>query len=277
MEMNYRIMKKRFLIKVLFLFCAVLFLLSAGTLISYWRAYREGKEEYEALVRDTVCVRQDIFKEGAQRTDTEPGGQESSDSNGLFPPALSIDFDALSEVNDDVVAWIDFPGQEISYPVVQGDDNDYYLNHTFGNTRNIAGSIFQDARNKGMMTDENTIIYGHNMKNGTMFGLLKKYREKTYLDRFPYFDIYTPDGVYRCRIFAAGNVAAREEYYPAAFSDENERRQYLERMKSFSWYEIPAVEHAEKAPLVLLSTCTGADHNNRFVLAGQAVRFYRNE
>lgn len=203
------------------------------------------------------------------------------------PPALLIDFDYLQGINSDVAGWIDFPGQDISYPVVLGNDNEYYLHHTFRKEDNFAGSIFVDSRNRGLFVDDNTIIYGHNMKNGSMFGKLKRYMEQDHYEQYPCFDVYTPEMTYRCRIIAACRVRADMKNYPVTFADYAEREKFVQEMKDQCGYvttkaqmtELQKAEsldlkmrgtEAKGAPLVMLSTCVGNQHDYRWILLAEA-------
>ncbi len=276
-------MNRQKIFRILFVISLVVFVISCGMLLSYLRVYHEGDSEYQQVLQGAVQVRQTEGQTEEVREDAglSAGDPESRDQDGAPEeqakdvPALLIDFDALLEQNPDTVGWIDFPGQDVSYPIVQGDDNDHYLYYTFNGTRNALGSIFLDVRNSGMMSDGNTIIYGHNMKNGSMFGFLKKYQEKEHYEKYPYFDIYVPEGVYRCRIVSAGKILVETENYRLNFTDGQDRQDYIDRIRKTSGYEISWED--EEKPLVLLSTCTGSDHSYRFVVLAQAEEFYPAE
>lgn len=123
------------------------------------------------------------------------------DSNQKVP--IDVDWESLLAVNPDIVGWIFAEGVDISYPVLQGSDNEYYLKHTLEGDYNFAGSIFMDYQNEPDLSDCNTIIYGHNMKNGSMFGSLKKYSNEDAYAVDPYFWILTPDANYRYEIQSA--------------------------------------------------------------------------
>lgn len=259
------------LFRILFAAAFIVCVASGALLFNYYRTNQEGSQEYRSLTAKAVTMKME-----AGHSDKQPGQNiESSQQAGVLknPPALLIDFDQLRKVNPDVAAWIDFPGQSISYPVVQSGDNEHYLKYTFEGKKNSNGCIFADSRNTGLMTDGNTIIYGHNMKSGAMFGMLKKYMEREHYEKFPYFDVYTPDGIYRCEIVACARIQAREENYPVNFSGELERNQYIADMKALGSYEIQGLDSAEEdGPLVLLSTCTGGQKAYRFAVLGRAVK-----
>ncbi len=318
--------KKRKIYRVLFVISAVIFLIAAGMLASFWWDYRKDDQEYQKVAEDAVTVREDLPSVAGQ-TGTGGGGGNSTASGILEdedsnPPRLLVDFDELFSINPDTVAWLDFPGQHISYPVVQGEDNSEYLRRSFYGNSSSSGTLFVDYRNHGLMTDGNTIIYGHNMRNGSMFGLLRRYQEQSHYEEFPYFDIYTQEGVYRCGIISAGRVRPYEESYQTLFANEAEREAYISLVKERQNYEIPEFESniyvplvkyahlpAEAAdesagtegaavddetfaadeagdaagaddgavPLVLLSTCTGTNHDYRFVLLAKVQKFYPAE
>lgn len=243
----------------------IAFAVCAGSMVLLWNYYRtnqEGRQEYGSLRESWTAKKQQP---------AENPEDKSTQADWLTdPPVLFVDFDGLREVNEDIAAWIDFPGQDISYPVVQGEDNSRYLKYTFEGSRNPAGCVFQDSRNGNPLSDDNTIIYGHNMKNGSMFGFLKNYLEQEYYEQFPYFDLYTPEGTYRCFIRACCRIPAKEASYPTNFSDSAEKEEFVQGMKERGDYEI-VDETVPDAPLVMLSTCVGGgDYQYRFAVLAQA-------
>ena len=321
--------KKKKLFRILFVVSAVIFLIAAGMLISFWWEYHKADEEYQKVAEDAVTVREDLPSAAGSVSGPGPAGSGPEGGNSTAgeileeedpnPPRLLVDFDELLTINEDTVAWIDFPGQDISYPVVQGEDNSRYLRWSFYGNSSSSGTLFVDYRNNGLMKDGNTIIYGHNMRNGSMFGLLRRYQEQSHYEEYPYFDVYTPEGVYRCGIISAGRVRPYEESYQIVFADEADRAAYISLVKERQNYEIPMIEssvHVPPAkyvkpaaagaedgaetdglagaedgaetdglmgpedgapPLVLLSTCTGSNHDYRFVLLAQVQKFYPEE
>ncbi len=276
------------LFRVLFAAASVICAACMVLLFSYFRMNQESADEYENLLTRVVTVRETAEQSEIKRDqNTEKVQQAGMMKN---PPSLFVDFDELRKVNEDIAAWIDFPGQNISYPVVQGSDNTHYLKYTFEGKRNAAGCIFVDSRNEGLLTDNNTIIYGHNMRNGSMFGLLKQYMEKDHYEQFPYFDLYLPDGVFRCRILACCRVPAKEENYPTRFVSDLERSQFVSGMRKKGTYSIDPSDSKEdmplggldnafsekstdgELPLVMLSTCIGGQSKYRFVILAEAVK-----
>lgn len=111
-----------------------------------------------------------------QKTQTEPKPAPSADP---YAQALEqMDLPALQQVNSDVIGWIAIPGTEISYPLVQDTDNDYYLTHTWNQNSSAVGAIFMDCRCSADFSGFNTIVYGHRMNNGSMFAALKHYKSR---------------------------------------------------------------------------------------------------
>lgn len=181
----------------------------------------------------------------------------------------TVDFEELWKVNSDIVAWIRFDEPAvISYPVVKGKDNEEYLKKTISGFDNTYGSIFVNADNTGDFTEFNTIVYGHRMKNKTMFGALDNYKDKEFWNNYPYFYIYTPDGKeLKYRIFGQGIVDQSSTTYQYSFADELDKEAFLN-------YTRGAIEVDDSAPLstesriVTLSTCTAASDENRYIICG---------
>lgn len=276
------------LFRILFAGTSVVCAACMVLLFNYYRMNQQGSEEYQNILGKVITIRQ---FEGQSKEQSDQNTKQNQQAGEMKnPPALFVDFEELRKINEDTVAWIDFPGQEISYPVVCGSDNAHYLKYTFEGNRNAAGCIFVDSRNGGILTDDNTIIYGHNMRNGSMFGLLKRYMEQEHYEKFPYFDLYLPDEIYRCRILTCCRVPAKGENYPTGFSAPLERNQFISDMRARAAYEIdpgnPEVDMffplkdgniQEKSkdtqlPLVMLSTCVGGQSRYRFVILAEAVK-----
>ncbi|MCR5232593.1 MAG: class B sortase [Lachnospiraceae bacterium] len=184
---------------------------------------------------------------------------------------IDIDFAALGKVNEDIYAWIYFENEDISYPVLWSEDDGYgYLKTSYEGKPLSGGSICIDAGNAPDMTDRNTVIYGHNMKNLSMFGRLKYYREgMEYYEGHQYFQILTRDGKLRYHIFSFYETAAdsSELPYMKEFDTDEDFMKYAERMRDSSLIEC-GVGIDKEDRMVTLSTCT-SDAAKRFVV--QAV------
>ena len=157
---------------------------------------------------------------------------------------------------------------DISYPIMQGEDNEYYLKHTFEGQAVTAASIFMDANNHADFSDQNTFIYGHNMKDKTMFGKLNNYKDEEFYKENPYFYIYTPDGKVRMyKVFAASVVKDTSDAYNLTYNSDEEFESYLNLCRESSNYQVD-VEVNAQSQIVSLSTCTNVKEDERFLLQG---------
>ena len=237
---------------------------AAFNLFNIYTEYKKGSDEYNAIAEMAVTEREPT--KSTQTIVTEP-----TQSMGLQAP-MSIDFASLRAINDDVIGWIYIPAlEDVSYPVVRGLDNNFYLHQTYQKNYNFAGTIFVDKDNNDDFNDCNTIIYGHNMKNGTMFGQLRKFSESTEAyDTNKYFWIFTPDVDYRYEIIAAYTTAINSYTYTLFKGPGQEFVNYLYSIVEAS--DIPTTHGAMGVndKVVTLSTCTG-DESTRFVVQGIRV------
>lgn len=186
-----------------------------------------------------------------------------------------VDFDKLKEVNEDIIGWIRVSALDISYPIAQSIDNDYYLHRTFEREDNFAGCIFMEYQNNSDFSDKNTIIYGHNMKNGSMFGKLRKFYEEGVYESAPYFWIYTPDEIYRYDIFSCSEVGVSSKTYQITFSKEEDFAQYIDNAFTSSVVDGTDVKVTTDDRIVTLSTCTG-NEATRFVVQGKLAKIYKS-
>lgn len=143
-----------------------------------------------------------------------------------------IKFDALRKTNPDVVAWMEIPGTKISYPVVKGKDNNEYLHKTFSGKKNRSGCIFLDVKCKQDFTSDNNIVYGHHMRDGSMFARLVKFRQMSFVKRHHTIILYLPRETRKLRVVSA--YAMQPEKIPITFSDEKEKNNYIQKIKKRS-------------------------------------------
>lgn len=191
----------------------------------------------------------------------------SADSDGT---GFSVDFDALLEINPDTIAWIRFDEPSIiNYPVVKSADNNEYLTKTFVENDNKLGAIFMDMRNSSDFSDRNTIIYGHHLNvSPDMFSRLHLYEDEEFCKEHPDFYIYTPDGKVRTyTVFSAGVVNAAADNYDIEFASDEEFEQYIELCRESSNYQVDVDVNAQ-SQILSLSTCTGDQRDERFLLQG---------
>lgn len=138
--------------------------------------------------------------EPAEASEETAGGAETDgEDSGVILPV--VDFEALKKNGPDIIGWITLPDSAINYPVTQTDNNEYYLRHLYDGTYNKAGCLFADYENQADFSDRNTIIYGHNMRDGSMFAVLNQYDGQPYFDTHRQMYLVTPTGGYVMEIF----------------------------------------------------------------------------
>lgn len=200
-------------------------LAAGGYLFQVWEGYHEASAGYRKLQK-YIIEKPDLEKENKRQLDS----QEEPEEN--LP---EIDFEGLRAINKDIVAWIQIPGIGVDYPVVQGKDNEHYLHYTFDGKENKAGSIFLDYRNRADFTDSKMILYGHNMKDGSMFSNLKKYQNTAFRKEEGRVLIYLPDQVLVCEAVECRQVPVWDLVY-----------------------EIMQEESTEVPEEIILSTCSSS-------------------
>ncbi len=185
-----------------------------------------------------------------------------------------VDFVELKRVNPDVYAWLNIPDTVIDYPILRREeDNAYYLNHIVTGETGRYGCIFTETYNSADFSDFNTIIYGHNTVDGTMFGTLWKYKNKSFLADHKRINIYMPGRIMTYEVFAAYVWDDRHILYAYDFSNRDERIAYLDmiaNMRGMSSYYDGSLAVTEEDKIITLSTCT-ATGNNRYLVHGVLI------
>lgn len=257
--------------KLLFLLALGVFCFSAYQLFTIYKGYKEGVDEYRAVAHEAVVKSVEPLEVKQQKV-TETGEALTPELVEIETP--DVDFEKLQQINPDVIGWLEIEAlDEISYPIVQGKDNDYYLHRTFKKADNYAGSIFVDYTNARDFSDCNTIIYGHNMKNGSMFGKLKQLYEKEKYKDSKYLWICTPAGKYRYEIFSMQYADVNSDTYTLFSEHSDEFGGYVKKMQEKSKVDMDAKEMGKEDYIVTLSTCTSNDQV-RFVVQARWVGTY---
>lgn len=204
-----------------------------------------------------------------------PAAEESAgpdtppeEAEEYFPQAYA-DLEALAQVNPEVVGWLWIQGTEISYPLLQGKDNQKYLNTSYNLKYSSSGSVFMDFRSPSDFSGGNTIVYGHNMKNGAMFGKLNDFADADYRADHEFIYLYLSGEVLKYRVFAAYYTHSTSESYTRDFSDDIS----FERFINYIGASDQAMAAQPEAPvsLLTLSTCTLGVRTERFVLHAALV------
>ena len=244
---------------------------SVSKIVSYFKQQADA-ENIQAGVEDEFVTPDDSQQSDPDVPDN--GEDEGEDENKEpekkpepvkpEPETISVDFAGLTSKYPDVVGYIYSAYTGINYPIVQSSSNDYYLNHDLDGNVNNNGSIFMEHLCSSDFSDQNTIIYGHNMKSGLMFAHLINYKNQSYYNAHPYFYIYTPNQNYKLNLFAGFVCEHDDEVYALSLSQSQ-----LEAMAAKSTFKsnigVPT------GNVVTLSTCSYEFNDARYVVVGELV------
>ncbi len=248
---------------------------AAGSFLSTEPAGETETQNTELVSAETVVITAETADPDETETHIESEENPAATTARAKPAAgdqptgkISVDFNALKAVNSDIAAWIISEGTLISYPIAASDseeDYDYYISHLFNGIKNKLGTLFTDARNVPFK-ENNTIIYGHNMLNGTMFSSLLNYRQQSYYDNHPVMQLYTPESNYKILIFSGYMTTDKSDAYVLNLTGDG-----------FAAYIKKAIENSNfKAgftptqgdKLITLSTCDNQTSEKRYVIHG---------
>lgn len=270
-----------------FLFSAGIFVFQLTQNLSSAESYQEaekiaGLNSAELLAADApIAVRQPQPEVSAaeetfplETVPEEPAPVEIPTIEDAYASELQVDLPALKEVNPDVLGWIAVPGTRVSYPIVQGRDNDYYLSHTWDLRKKIAGSICMDYLCSPDFSEFNTILYGHNMNDLSMFGSLHRYKREAFWEENPYIYIVNESGAWRYRIFAAYEAPLETSTYYVDVVHDVHKEELIANALEQSVYDTGTVPSSDDRVLTLI-TCTGNGYEARWavqaVLEGQII------
>lgn len=226
----------------------------------------QGTEEAKSAMTEDEINEMLAGMKATETIETETVVEEQSE-------VIPVKFEEIQAVNPDVYAWITVPGTDIDYPILQhASDNSYYLMHNIDGSYGYPGCIYTENMNSKDFTDNNTVIYGHNMKNGSMFAQLHKYEDPDFFDANREVLIYLPDEVLHYTIFAAHIYDDRHLLYSFDFADPEVYQKYLDSI--FSTRDMSAnidkdITVTTDDQIITLVTCIGSQPNNRLLV--QAV------
>ena len=186
------------------------------------------------------------------------------------------EFKELIEINDDTIGWIKIADTSIDYPIVQASDNSYYLTHDCNGDESKYGSIFMDYHNAADFSDEHTILYGHNMKNGSMFHDLNEYSSHDFLDEHTYIEVYSQDVYRKWVIFSTYSTEPDFNYLQTAFDSREEYSNFLQALLSHSEFSNEKVQVTARDKILTLSTCSDDLENGRRVVHSKLVEEVRD-
>ena len=239
------------------LVCIAVFLFSAWQLFSYWREGQTSDNYVSDLADQTVTV----------KPTQKPSSDAALPQKETAP--IEVDFAALQAQNSDVVAWLYCADTPINYPVARADDNAKYLHTLLDGTHNQNGTLFMDFRNAADYSDRNTIIYGHNMKSGKMFGTLDQYKKQEYYDQHPVWYLLTPQGAYKVELAAGWVTQDTDPLYNQPADEENITAllKAADRRSTFA----SGITLTAEDEIITFSTCSYENETARYVLVGRMI------
>ena len=219
-------------------------LIYSGIKIYKWYKDKTSNKEIVEQIKEIVAV------------------EDKNEDKNEYKEEYTIDFNKLKEQNKETVAWIKVNNTNIEYPVVKADNNNFYLNHSFDKSENLAGWIFADYRNKFDNTDKNIIIYGHNMRDGSMFGSLKNILNSDWYENEENTNItlYTENEKCIYKVFSIYKIESEDYYIKTEFSNDNEFEQFVNTIKNRSIKKFD-IDVSKEDNILTLSTCA---NNNRY-------------
>lgn len=241
---------------------AVVFLVSVYMLADIFLEYKQGVDIYQDIAGSVLVP-----------VEKNTGNNNNNNNSGDTGEELAFvyDHESLLAINPEGQGYLYVPSIDLRLPVVQGTDNEYYLNHTFNKIYNGAGALFIDSRIENGIMGSNVIIYGHNMKNGSMFAKLLNYRNESFY-RQPgndLFYIYVGDKVRIYKIFAAFENDPQGYVYTCNFGSAQQLQEYAKAVKEYSLYDTN-VDVSKVEQVVTFSTCT-SDGDRRVIVQGAYI------
>lgn len=248
--------KKGVLIWIGIVTCILIMIYAGYNIYVETKDYAQGDVIYASL-QQVVSVPQD--------TDSET--QAESDGETME----RVDIGTLRQIAGGAVGWIYSEGTVIDYPVMQGEDNSYYLSHLYDGTKNKVGSIFLDYRNAPDFSDQNSILYGHHMKSGKMFASLEGYKDQAYYDEHPTLELYLQDAGYHIELIGGYVVDGGNNDMPMNFSGEEDMLSFLNEIKGKSTFHSNVTANGQDR-LITMVTCTYDFNDARYAVVGKLVR-----
>ena len=243
---------KKILQNLIIIGCLFAFCFFAYKIYNYYKEEDKQKNLNDNLIE--VAVKE-----------TEQEDSENEDDDKIKLP-INVDFKVLKNQNQDIIAWLYSQDTPINYPIVQANDNDYYLRRLIDGTYNQAGTLFIDYRNNSDFNDYKTIVYGHNMKNETMFGTLINYTNQEYYDEHKEMYLLTENKNFKIELIAGYTTSNESNIYtlPTTININEELLQTAIRNSTFK----SEVKVTTQDKIIVMSTCSYDYENARYVLLG---------
>ena len=233
---------KKVILNIIIYMILIFVLIYSGIKIFKWYKDKTNNNKIAEQIKSTVIVE-----------------DKNEDEN---KEEYTVDFNKLKEQNNETVAWVKVNNTNVEYPVVRASDNSFYLNHSFDKSQNLAGWIFADYKNKFDNTDKNIVIYGHNMRDDSMFGSLKNILNSDWYNNEENTNIalYTENEKYIYKVFSIYKIESEDYYIKTEFSNDNEFEKFIKTLKKRSIKNFN-IDISKEDSILTLSTCA---NNNKY-------------
>ena len=259
---------------IILIISIIIFLVCGGFLVKYF--FFDTASTIERVPSTTAQETEDKTEVETQPP-TEPETQRFSETTASLPENDSVNFKELMDINPDIYAWIYIPNTNVDYPVAQsGNDNDdsFYLSHNVYKNYQFSGTIYSEKQNSRDFTDPVTVLYGHNMLNGSMFATLHKFNDKEFFDENNTMFIFTKDKILTYLIYSAFQYDDRHILNSLDMTDSTNFRLYLDTTLTQRPYYCNVRENIELTTndrILTLSTCMPGGGNVRYLVQGVLV------
>lgn len=253
--MGNRISKKEILRRVIFYISLIVFIVCAFKLFGICKGYYDNKKSYN-----------EVREYAPQEVETPDNNQEEA-PKFVF---TKENYDKLLSMNEDFKGWLYIPGTNISYPLVQTDNNDYYLHHNFEKESNSGGAIFISSNNENPFEDANTIIHGHHMRDGSMFATLMNFKEEDFAKTTPIY-VNTKDKLLEYQVFSVFYETANNDSYQNGFVSDEDYLAYVNTLKGKSLFNLEVPEFTAADKMITLSTCDYDVNDGRLLVYAKLV------
>jgi sortase B len=253
-------------LSVIRIICIVVIIICLIYIVKWYIENKKNADMLKNIKDESILETKTISVQLVNNDDSNP---DEDQPNTIEIPVYELDFNKLFSINKSTVGWITVPNTSIDYPVAQGQNNEFYLNHSFDNSSNTAGWIFADYRNKFDGTDKNIIIYGHNRMDTSMFATLKNTQKSSWYNNNKYITYTTPSGTLVYEVFSLYTVPMESYYLTTDFFTDASYLEFLNTIKSRSIHNFNVDLNSEDK-ILTLSTCDSTG-KSRVVLHAKQI------
>jgi sortase B len=257
--------------RVIFFICAMLCVFSLYKVFSYFYESHQNNRLY-TTIREEYVVQSEIEDERTVgNIQLEVSIEETDETIEIQTPVIREQFLPILELNNEVVGWITVPNTKVDYPVVKAADNEFYLHRNIEGQRSEAGTIFMDFRNSGDGNDRHTILYGHNMRDGSMFQGIMKYKDRDFFQKNAMIRFATLFAEEEWEVFSSYVTDTDFYYLVTSFRSKRDYLNFLNELKVRSSFDRD-LELTEYDQILTLSTCSYEFEGARFVVHARKVK-----